>query len=141
MVFFNSNCKYLQFDKGEFIPGQIKENDIPNGVKSLTLQENPEELKKVEYKTLHIKCDLSIGSEFSSLLLQKMITSLNKELFRCDMTILLEYKWNQLKTYVFLQNLFLMSYVIYFIMVKIGTIKDNLGLFIFTIVVMVPEIK
>jgi len=70
-----------------------------------------------------------------------MITSLNKELFRCDMTILLEYKWNQLKTYVFLQNLFLMSYVIYFIMVKIKVIDDRIGLLVFTIVVMVPEIK
>jgi len=107
----------------------------------LTLEDNPHFLKKVEYMTLQIKCDLSIGSEFSATLLQKMISSLNKELFRCDMTILLEYKWNQLKTYVFLQNIFLMSYVIFFIMVKIKTINSNLGLFIFTIVVMVPEIK
>ena len=141
MIIFESNCKYLQFKNKEFIPGQREETGIPNGVKALTLEDNPHELKKVEYKTLQIKCDLSIGSDFSTLLLQKMITSLNKELFRCDMTILLEYKWNQLKTYVFLQNLFLMSYVIYFIMVKIKVIDDRIGLLVFTIVVMVPEIK
>lgn len=57
------------------------------------------------------------------------------------MTLLLEYKWNQLKSYVFLQNIILMSYVIYFIMVKIKIIDDRIALLIFTIIIMVPEIK
>lgn len=90
--------------------------------------------------SFRIKCDLSIGGEFSSTLLNAMIASGNKELFRSDIKIIMEYKWYQLRKYVFLQNYTLMLYVLYFTMVKIRLIKDHLFLLTFTIIVTIPEL-
>jgi len=122
------------------MPGLMIEPNFPEGVKAITLQDNPSELKKVEYMSLRLKCDLSVGSEFSSTLLNAMIASGNKELFRSDMKIIMEYKWDQLRKYVFYQNYTLMLYVAYFTFVKIRYIEDHLFLLTFTIIVTIPEL-
>jgi len=70
-----------------------------------------------------------------------MAFSPNKELFRSNIKILLEYKWDRLKNWIFIQNMILLSYVIFLILNKIELIANKLGLFIFTIIVTIPELK
>jgi hypothetical protein len=64
----------------------------------------------------------------------------NKELFRSEVTIIVELKWMQLKYYVYLQNSFLLMYVLYLILCKIEIIEDKYALFILTILVTIPEV-
>jgi len=70
-----------------------------------------------------------------------MAFSPNKELFRSNIKILLEYKWDRLKKWIFIQNMILLSYVIFLILNKIDFVVSKLGLLIFTIIIIIPELK
>ena len=77
---------------------------------------------KIEFMTLQFTCDLSAGSLYSEKLLNKMAFSPNKELFRSNIKILLEYKWDNLKNWIMLLNMILLAYVIFLILNKIEVI-------------------
>ena len=98
MVFFQTWTQYLTWDNvhDPLIKNQKVEPSLVEGVKKRTLADRPRisQLRKIEFKTLQFDCDLSIGSEFSEQMLDMMTESKNRELFRSDIKILLEYKWD-----------------------------------------------
>jgi len=105
----------------------------------MTMQTKPRELNKIEFRTLQFPCDLRPGSAFSTELLNALSDSKNKELFRSDMKLVLEFKWDQLKNMVFLQNFELFAYVVFLLLCKTDVILAPLALLIFTVIIAVPE--
>jgi len=101
---------------------------------------NPRQLNKVEFLTLQLHCNLRPGSLFSQKLLYEMSVCKNRELFRSEATIIVDYKWEQLKFYVYIQNALLLMYVFYLILCKIEFIPDRYGLLVLTALVIVPEL-
>jgi len=96
---------------------------------------------KIEFMTLQFTCDLSAGSVYSAKLLNEMAFSPNKELFRSNIKILLEYKWENLKNWIMFQNMILLSYIIFLIMNKIEVVSMRLYLLISTCIILIPETK
>jgi len=70
-----------------------------------------------------------------------MAFSPNKELFRSNIKILLEYKWEQTKNWIFLQNIILLTFVIFLILNKIEVVEQTLALFLITMIILIPELK
>jgi len=60
-------------------------------------------------------------------------------LFRSEMKLVLEFKWDQLKNMVFLQNFELFAYVVFLLLCKTDVILAPLALLIFTVIIAVPE--
>lgn len=96
---------------------------------------------------MHFNAPLEQGSEFSEDMLEKMSKSLNKDLFRTECTIILEYKWNQLKNSVYIYNAFLILYVAILVGIQVNTalyksLRDELNVIalILTILVSMPEL-
>ena len=80
-------------------------------------------------------------------MLEKMSKSLNKDLFRTECTIILEYKWNQLKRSVYIYNAFLILYVAILVGIQVNTAlyksmrgELNVIALILTILVSLPEL-
>lgn len=75
-----------------------------------------------------------------------MAKSPNKDLFRTDCKIILDYKWNQLKSQVYLYNAFLISYIIVLILIqifgaKIKEIRYYLNCFAFVLTLFVGSLE
>jgi len=144
VIFFTTAGKYLTYKQSSTLGndtfvGLQEEPTIKGDIKSMTMQTKPRELNKIEFRTLQFPCDLRPGSSFSTELLNALSDSKNKELVRSEMKLVLEFKWDQLKNMVFLQNFELFAYVVFLLLCKTDVILAPLALLVFTVIIAVPE--
>ena len=74
--------------------------------------------RRLKLQTSKFAIDLTPGSEESSMLLKAMIDTENREIFRGDLQILVDYKWDQMKGQVKIHTL------VYFIFAMIISIDQ-----------------